>query len=330
MRHADDDVLHPELAAALDDLLHRGDQALAAIKAEALRAHILDMQVFLEPLGLDHLFQDRLPALAGEGDFLAVAFDPLLEPVGLVGVGNVHVLQREGAAIGAAHDVEDLAHGCDLKAQNIVDEDRAIHVGFGEAVGFRVELRPVGLIAQAKRVEIGDQVATDAVGADQHQRAHGIEHGALDDLVADLDALSFGLGGDLLADLARGGLVGPFAGQGRSQIIVGDGRPVGARPGRAAGLFLDLDFGIAELRKERLPGLVNRVGIVGVTRIELFEIFGVVPLHEAGGVELVIGRMVGHWFTSCGARPSVSSMGLICLAVQLGGGRRTIGVGFGL
>jgi hypothetical protein len=45
-----------------------------------------------------------------KADFLAVAFDPFLQPRGLFGVGDVHVLQREGAAIGALHDVDDLAH----------------------------------------------------------------------------------------------------------------------------------------------------------------------------------------------------------------------------
>jgi hypothetical protein len=42
-------------------------------------------------------------------------------------------------------------------------------------------------------------VAADAVGADDHQRAHRIEHGALDLVVAELDALLCGLGADLLA-----------------------------------------------------------------------------------------------------------------------------------
>jgi hypothetical protein len=65
VRHADHDFLHAQRAAALDDLLHRGDQAFAAVKAEALGAHVLDVQELLEALGLDHLVEDRLAPLRG-------------------------------------------------------------------------------------------------------------------------------------------------------------------------------------------------------------------------------------------------------------------------
>ena len=40
----------------------------------------------------------------------------------------------EGAAIRALYDAQNLPHGCDLQTQNVVDENRPIHVGVGEAV----------------------------------------------------------------------------------------------------------------------------------------------------------------------------------------------------
>ena len=141
VRHADDDLLDAERAAALDDLLHRRDQRLAAVEAEALGAGVLDLQELLEALGLDELVEDRPAALPGEADLLAVALDPLLEPGRLLGVGDVHVLEREGAAVGALHQREDLAQGGGLEAEHVVDEDRPVEVGLGEAVGLVVELR---------------------------------------------------------------------------------------------------------------------------------------------------------------------------------------------
>ena len=36
------------------------------------------------------------------------------------------------------------------------------------------------MLAHAQRVKIGDQMAPDAVGADDHQRADTVEHGAFD------------------------------------------------------------------------------------------------------------------------------------------------------
>ena len=64
MGHAEHDLLHAELAAALDDLLERRDQRLGAVEAEALGAGVLDVDELLEALGLDELVEDRLLALA--------------------------------------------------------------------------------------------------------------------------------------------------------------------------------------------------------------------------------------------------------------------------
>ncbi len=228
MRHTNDDFLKPQCAAALDDLFHRGDQAFTTIEAEALGAHVFDMEEFLEALSLDQLVQDGFAAFAGELDFLAKAFDPLFQPRGLLGVGDVHVLQREGAAIGAAHQRYDLVHRGDFEAQNIVDEDRAIHIGRGEAVGFRVQLRVGGVVAHAERVKICDQVATDTVGTDQHQRTDGIEHRCANLLFAEGDAL---LGGFRLDLVAGGiGIGGPLAIERGGQIVICLWGPIHAGP----------------------------------------------------------------------------------------------------
>ena len=83
--HAEDDLAHAELAAALDDLLQRRDGRLAAVEAEALGAGVLDVEEVLEALGLDQLVEDGALALAGEGDLLVRALDALLDPGLLVG-----------------------------------------------------------------------------------------------------------------------------------------------------------------------------------------------------------------------------------------------------
>jgi hypothetical protein len=49
--HADHDLLHALAAAALDHLVHRGDEALAALEREALLADVLGVQVALQALG---------------------------------------------------------------------------------------------------------------------------------------------------------------------------------------------------------------------------------------------------------------------------------------
>ena len=58
MRHADDDLLHALAAGALDELVHRGDEALAALEREALLADVLGVQVALEPFGRGQPLED--------------------------------------------------------------------------------------------------------------------------------------------------------------------------------------------------------------------------------------------------------------------------------
>ena len=169
MGHAETDFLQAELAAALDDLLERRNHRLAAVEAEALGAGVLDVEEVLEAFRLDQLRQDGALALPGELDLLVGPLDALLDP-GLLGrIGDVHELEADRAAIGAAQDRQHLAHGRVFEAEHVVDEDLAVVVGLGEAVGRRMQLLVVLLRLEAERIEVGVQMAAHAVGADHHR-----------------------------------------------------------------------------------------------------------------------------------------------------------------
>ncbi len=200
MRHAEHDFLHAEIAAALDDLFERGDQRFGAVEAEALGAGIFDVQKLLEAFGLDQLVQDRALAFAGEGDLLVLAFDALLDPRLLRRIGDVHELDAERLAIGAAQDRDDLAHGREFETQHLVEIDLAVHVGFGEAVGARIELLLVLLRLEFERIELGVEMAADAVGADQHQRVDRIARRLQHVGGGELDAALLRLALDLVAE----------------------------------------------------------------------------------------------------------------------------------
>jgi hypothetical protein len=107
--HADDRALHAVVGGRVEDRVQHRDQALAALKAEALVAGVLVVQEALERLGLAQLVQDLELVLLGQ--LLGDALDVLLDPGLLVGLGVVHVLDRAGAAVGVAQDVQDLAEG---------------------------------------------------------------------------------------------------------------------------------------------------------------------------------------------------------------------------
>ncbi len=86
---------HAELAAALQDLLERRDQRLAALEAEALGAGIAAVEEPLEGLGRGQALEDRPLALGGEVGLVARPLDPLLDPRLLGRLLDVHVLDAD-------------------------------------------------------------------------------------------------------------------------------------------------------------------------------------------------------------------------------------------
>src|SRR5690349_19311217 len=155
MRHADHDLLHAEIAAALDDLLQRGDQRFRAVEAEALGAGEFDVAEFLEAFGLDQLVEDRAAPFAGEADLLVRALDALLDPGLLRGVADVHELDTERLAVGPLANGHDLAQRAVFEAKHMIEENLAVEIGLRETVSARVELFAVARRLDAEGVEIG-------------------------------------------------------------------------------------------------------------------------------------------------------------------------------
>ena len=117
MRHAEDDVLDAQGAAALDDLFERRHHGFAAVKAKALRAGVFDVEELLETLRLDELVEDGALAFLGEGDLLAGAFDPLLQPALLGRIGDMHEFEADRPAIGPAQNLQHLGDGREFEAR---------------------------------------------------------------------------------------------------------------------------------------------------------------------------------------------------------------------
>jgi hypothetical protein len=97
--HADHDLLHALLAGALDQLVHRGDEALAAFQREALLAHVLGVQEALEALGRGQAVEDVLLLLGLNCGLLRIGLQLLLPPALAALVADVHELGADGAAV---------------------------------------------------------------------------------------------------------------------------------------------------------------------------------------------------------------------------------------
>ena len=67
-----------------------------------------------------------------------------------------------------------------FEAEHVVEEDLAVEIGFGEAIGARIEFFAIARRLDAERIELGMEMAAHAVGADQHQRANRIARRLMD------------------------------------------------------------------------------------------------------------------------------------------------------
>src|SRR5262249_15081920 len=200
MGHAHDNLLHPERAAALDDLLERRDHRFGAVEAEALGAGEFQITEFLEAFGFHELVEDGALSFAGERDLLVRAFDALLNPALLCAVGNVQELDAQRLAIGAPQNGDDLTDRAEFEPEHLVEENRPVEIGFAKPIGRGLELFLLARWLQTERIEIGVKMPARPISADEHQRADRIARGALDIGSGKLDTLRLRLRLDLAAE----------------------------------------------------------------------------------------------------------------------------------
>ena len=176
VRHADADLDQAVVGRLLADLVQHHDRGLATLQREPLLADELGLQEGLEDLGLVELVQDPQVLLAGQR--LVRPLHPVLDPLALRGLLDVHVLDADGATVGVAQDAEDLAHlHQTLAAGERAGGELAVQVPQSQAVGLHIEV-VVAALPVLQRVGVGHQVTPDPVGVDHLEDA-----GLLGDLV---------------------------------------------------------------------------------------------------------------------------------------------------
>ena len=73
-------------------------------------------------------------------------------------------------------DVDHLARRRVFQAEHVVDVDAAIHVFGAEAIRLGIEFRLLLALQHVQRIEMGGEVAANAIGPDHHQRADRVLH----------------------------------------------------------------------------------------------------------------------------------------------------------
>ncbi len=278
VRHAHDDLLHAQRAAALDDLFQRRNHQLGAVEAEALGAGEFHVAEFFEAFRFDELVEDGALALAGEGDLLVRPLDAFLNPTLLRAVGDMQKLDAQRLTIGAAQDADDLTDGAEFKAEHLVEENRPVEIGFAKSIRPRIELFLVIRRLQAERIEVGMEMPAGAIGADQHERPYRVAGGALNVGGGKLDALGLCLRFDLRAE--RLADFGPVAVERRDELAALWRRPVGTAPRRTIGAFDHVAGVILEALEEGVPFGIDRFWVGFVARIQVFDVRGVGTVKE--------------------------------------------------
>lgn len=97
MGHRDDGPGDPGCGAGAEDLIEERDEDGEAFEREALGAEVALLDDLLEEVGTDELGEDMLLIGLGRG-----LLKLLLQPLALLGVGDVHELGGKGAAVVAA------------------------------------------------------------------------------------------------------------------------------------------------------------------------------------------------------------------------------------
>ncbi len=180
--------------------------------------------------------------------------DARLDPAALFELLDVHVLDADLAAVDGLERGNDLAQGRGAKAQEIVDEDRPVVIGIGEAIGGRIKVGMRLEAGEAERIEVGDEVAAHTIAADEVHRLDRIERRPA------------GIGA------GRGGNTGRY--RRPTAAIADDVRAPGAPAGSVK--VAPHRFGrVGKLGEEAAPARIDRAGIVEVAGIELGDKAGI-------------------------------------------------------
>ncbi len=167
--HADDDFLHALFAGALDELVHRGDEGLTALQRKTLLADVFGVEESLQTFCGCQALENVLLLLGTEGRLGADGLQAFLPPAFFGGVGDVHVLGADAAAVRLTQGLHDFAQGhvLGLGEIGVGRRERDVHVRLGEVVERRIKFRDPGAFLALEGVKVGPAGAQESVSGDQ-------------------------------------------------------------------------------------------------------------------------------------------------------------------
>ena len=197
-----------------------------------------------------------------------MALDALLDPELLVGILDVHVFHTDGAGIGFANAPNDLAQGCRLEAEHIVDEDRPVEIVVREPIRLVIELRVIFAFLKPERIELCDEMTAHAIGTNEHDRAKCVELGAAN------------LGGGRCRSGMAVSLLGALRGLGKAGLDA----QLARRPACPTQLALNTAGVVVQAAEELHPARIHARRIFKIAGVKLGDEVGVRAEQEGSSI----------------------------------------------
>jgi hypothetical protein len=153
--HADDELLHARPSRVPQQVVELRDQRLAAFQREALLADVAGVEILLERFRRGQALKDVFPVLRVIGRRRADRFQPLLHPALLRHIGDVHVFDADGPAVGVLEEPQDVRELHLPRPDQRAGIEHRPHVGLGQPVERGVELGDAGFLPSVERVDVG-------------------------------------------------------------------------------------------------------------------------------------------------------------------------------
>ena len=172
--HPHGDLIEASFGGFLQDFVNQGDGRLATFEAEAFLADVFGLQEGFEGFRLVQFAQHS--KLGVVGGLLVGHFEPLLEPLALLGFLDVHVFDTDGAAVGVAQHPQHLAKKHRAATTETTGDKLAVQIPERQAVALDFQVG-VGALAILQRVNVGHQVTAHPERVDQFLNPRGLVDG---------------------------------------------------------------------------------------------------------------------------------------------------------
>src|SRR5713226_8642055 len=168
VRHAHRNLFNAQVARALDQLIEQGNDRFTAFDRKAFLAEVLGVQKALELFGRDQLPENSLlDFYIDRRGFDELAANLFTQPKLFFLTLNMPVFGAHLTAVGALLNVQNLAQRGAFSAGQATGNKQTIQVPNRQVVGFDVEFRMIKQRHRVQRIDVGDQMATHAIGIDQ-------------------------------------------------------------------------------------------------------------------------------------------------------------------